>query len=42
MNEMKGKVVDMARSQPGSKQLQKIFSHASSEFINFAIEECLS
>ena len=31
----------MARTQHGSKQLQKMLAKASPEFVEFAIEECL-
>eukprot|EP00347_Sterkiella_histriomuscorum_P005046 403358108 len=40
-NELKGRVVEMARQQYGSKQLQKLLAKASPDFVNFAIEESL-
>ena len=39
--ELKGKVVEMARQQFGSKQLQKLLAKASPDFVGFAIEESL-
>ena len=39
---MRGKVVELAKQQHGSKQLQKILAKASPEIVNFAIEECIN
>jgi hypothetical protein len=39
--ELKGQVVEMARQQYGSKQLQKLLAKASPGFVGFAIDEAL-
>ena len=40
-NELKGQVVELAKQQHGSKQLQKVLARASPDFVGFAIEETL-
>ncbi|CDW87894.1 rna-binding [Stylonychia lemnae] len=40
-SELKGQIVEMARQQYGSKQLQKLLAKASPDFVGFAIEESL-
>jgi hypothetical protein len=38
---MRGKIVEMAKSQQGSKTLQKMLAKASPDFVMCAFEECV-